>query len=397
MAPRFSVVVPFYMGLAHIGECVCSVLRQDFSSLEVIIVDDCSPDGSGKLLGSMFSGDSRVSIIRRANNGGTLRARRDGVLASTGDYVLLLDQDDCFVEGALSAIDKCLRDATDDLDIVHFGVSIVAENAMANDAREGMRGFLTPKPRLLRGSRILEYQFRETDGFDWHVHHKVFRGELARSAWALAEDTPLSLSDDLYVSFILCSLSTSYLALDNSPWYEYHLGRGETLSGGYSFASFERTCKLDARAMDLLKLFVRKECDRLARNDWEMRLSDVRDRLIEHVMNELNDNLSAKYKSRAVRCALEMWPADAVAGELWRFVRDRAYCLFDRGLFPDAGDELGLLVRRARYADRLVVGDGSDRYQSMRKAAHRHLRDLVSLATPRQKVFSKLFMRWMYE
>lgn len=153
MRARFSIVIPYYGGLAHIGEAVESVLSQGRDDVEIIIVDGRDPQCSGDKLDDMFAGDARVRAIHRDQNGGTLRARRDGVLASAGEHVLLLDQDDALAEGALAAIDAEL--GRFGADILHFGAHVVAESAEATAARDGMESFLVPPARELAGAEIL--------------------------------------------------------------------------------------------------------------------------------------------------------------------------------------------------------------------------------------------------
>lgn len=372
--PRFSIVVPLHNGERYVAGCCESVLGQGFDDLELVLVDDCSTDGTVQAAQALCDKDARVSLITRTSNGGTLRARRDGVLTTTGEYVLLLDQDDAFCEGALAQIDAELREH--DVDILHFSARVVAEGEAASGAAAGMQSFLTPPVRTLVGADILATQFAEQDGFDWHVHHKAFRGELARRAWAAAGDVELSLSDDLYVSFILCSMAQSYAAVGNSAWYEYHLGRGETFGSVPTLESFRLLCERDRKGFALVTSYAERAAGELERGDWDARVSDVRDRLIEHVMNEFHDNVPAEFHDEALKIVVGMWPADAVAGELWRFVRDRAYALFDTGQQPASDDELFRLIADAEQVDTLVEGAGSLRYQTMRATAERHLCDL---------------------
>lgn len=383
MGNRFSVVVPFYDGLAYIAEAVDSVLAQGREDVEVIIVDDRDAGRVGDKLDGMFAGDARVRIIHRAENGGTLRARRDGVLASTGEYVLLLDQDDALAEGSLGVIDAALEQSG--VDILHFGARVVAETGEAAGAREGMESFLMPRARELSGNDILVKQFAWQDGFDWHVHHKCFRGDFARECWSLAEDVELTLSDDLYLSFILASRAQSYRAV-SEPWYVYHLGRGETLAGNYSIDKLLRVSRLDARALELLATYVARPEVSAARDDWRDRLSDVRDHLIDHVANEMADNLPFEDRDAALAGIAPDWDADALAGELWRFVRDRAYELFDKRAYPKRGDRFHALLAQAEKVDARVTGEGSARYREMREAAHRHLADLEGIAPAPRKL-----------
>lgn len=377
--PRFSVVVPAFNGAAHIAECLESVLSQGVDDLEVIVADDRSSDETPALVRALAERDPRVRLVERAENGGTLRARRDGVLASTGDYVLLVDQDDALAPGALEEIEAALTEH--DPDILHFGVSVIAENAAAEDAAAGMTGFLTPPSRRLEGEKILQTQFSGDLGFDWHVHHKAYRGELARRAWSAARDVWLTLSDDLYASFLLCSMASTYVAVPDAPWYEYHLGRGETFGARLTFEDVLATSERDHAALTLIEEFARSGV--VSRDDWPARVADVRDRLIEHVMNELHDGLSAEEQRAAIDGVLSLWPADAVAGELYRFVRDRAYALFDARTCPKSSDELHRLLADARRADELVSGPASPRHAIMKEAAERHLGDLESLKDER--------------
>lgn len=391
MSPRFSIVIPYYGGLAHVGEAVESALSQGRDDVEVIIVDDRDAQCSGDRLDDMFSNDPRVRVIHRAENGGTLRARRDGVLESCGEYVLLLDQDDALARESLASIDAELGRAG--ADILHFGARVVAESAEAEAARDGMESFLVPPARELSGREILVKQFAWQDSFDWHVHHKAYRGDFARSCWGLAEGVELTLSDDLYLSFILASRAESYRAVGDL-WYVYHLGRGETLSGNYSIDSLLRVSRLDAKAYGLLWTYVNNPEVNAARDDWSARLSDVRDHLIDHVANEMADNLPFDDREAALVGIASDWDSDALAGELWRFVRDRAYELYDKRIYPKRGDRLHMLVAQAEAADSCVEGEGSARYREMRDAAHRHLEDLDAIAPPARKLARALVRRF---
>ena len=99
--PRFSIVVPVYNAREFIGECVDSVLGQDFADFELILVDDGSTDGSALLLDEYEKGDARVKIIHQENAGVTA-ARLAGLTAACGEYVLNVDADDLLLPDALA-------------------------------------------------------------------------------------------------------------------------------------------------------------------------------------------------------------------------------------------------------------------------------------------------------
>ncbi|GAA2091388.1 bifunctional glycosyltransferase/CDP-glycerol:glycerophosphate glycerophosphotransferase [Streptomyces albiaxialis] len=117
--PRFSVVVPAFQVQGYVRECLDSVLSQPFGDLEVIGVDDCSPDGSGRILDEYAARDPRVRVLHLPQNAGLGRARNTGVAHATGEYLLFLDSDDTLLPGSLAAIDRHLR-ACGDPDVLVF-------------------------------------------------------------------------------------------------------------------------------------------------------------------------------------------------------------------------------------------------------------------------------------
>jgi glycosyltransferase involved in cell wall biosynthesis len=91
-----SVIVPVYRSEAYLGSCIDSILRQTLSRLEVILVDDGSPDGCGAICDRYAARDSRVKVIHQPN-GGVAKARNAGLDAATGDWIAWVDSDD-FIE-----------------------------------------------------------------------------------------------------------------------------------------------------------------------------------------------------------------------------------------------------------------------------------------------------------
>lgn len=93
MQPLVSVIIPVYCVEKYITACVQSVLCQTYQQLEVILVDDGSPDGSGGICDAFAAADARVKVIHMQNSGPSA-ARNAGILAACGEYVMFLDADD---------------------------------------------------------------------------------------------------------------------------------------------------------------------------------------------------------------------------------------------------------------------------------------------------------------
>ncbi|MEU1149230.1 bifunctional glycosyltransferase family 2 protein/CDP-glycerol:glycerophosphate glycerophosphotransferase [Streptomyces sp. NPDC005863] len=102
--PRFSVIVPVYQAQAWLHACLESVLAQSFTDLELIVVDDRSPDGCGAIVEEFAGRDPRVTSVRLPRRSGPGPARTAGMERATGDYLVFLDGDDTLTAGALYAL-----------------------------------------------------------------------------------------------------------------------------------------------------------------------------------------------------------------------------------------------------------------------------------------------------
>ncbi|MET7685461.1 CDP-glycerol glycerophosphotransferase family protein [Streptomyces sp. NPDC005423] len=117
--PRFSVIVPVFKVQGFLRECLDSVLDQSYRDIEVIAVDDCSPDGCGAILDEYAALDPRVRVLHLPRNVGLGRARNAGMPHATGDFLLFLDSDDTLTPGALGTMADRL-DESGDPDVLVF-------------------------------------------------------------------------------------------------------------------------------------------------------------------------------------------------------------------------------------------------------------------------------------
>lgn len=91
--PLISVIVPVYNVEDYLAECVESVQNQTYPELEIILVDDGSTDGSGRLCDALAAQDARIQVIHK-ENGGQAEARNVGIESARGTYLYFLDSDD---------------------------------------------------------------------------------------------------------------------------------------------------------------------------------------------------------------------------------------------------------------------------------------------------------------
>ncbi len=90
--PLVSIIVPVYNAHDYLARCVESLLKQTYTNLEVILVDDGSMDDSGAICDG-FTSDSRVQVVHKPN-GGISSARNAGLDMAKGDYITFCDNDD---------------------------------------------------------------------------------------------------------------------------------------------------------------------------------------------------------------------------------------------------------------------------------------------------------------
>lgn len=107
MTSVVSVVIPFYNAEKTLREAVESVFMQDYLNIEVILIDDCSTDGSSSIARDLCFRHARAKYLRLAANNGVSKARNIGASESSGDYLTFLDADDLYTSpGKITSVMK---------------------------------------------------------------------------------------------------------------------------------------------------------------------------------------------------------------------------------------------------------------------------------------------------
>ena len=93
MGEKISVIVPIYNVEQYLRRCIDSIINQTYKNLEIILVDDGSPDNCGQICDDYAKKDTRIKVIHK-KNGGLSDARNVGLEVCTGDYISFVDSDD---------------------------------------------------------------------------------------------------------------------------------------------------------------------------------------------------------------------------------------------------------------------------------------------------------------
>lgn len=114
---KVSICVPIYNVEEYIVRCLESLISQTFTDIEIIVVNDCTPDNSMSLVYEYAKRDDRIIIVEHNENKGLMRSRQTGYMKATGDYITFCDSDDTMPS---NAIELLLSQA------VHTGADIVS-------------------------------------------------------------------------------------------------------------------------------------------------------------------------------------------------------------------------------------------------------------------------------
>lgn len=169
---KMSLVIPVYNVEKYLGECLDSCLSQTLQEIEIICVNDSSPDNCAQILADYASKDSRLKIITHRQNKGLGGARNSGMSVAQGEYIWFIDSDDFIASYACELLYNTAM--SHNVDVLQFGHPITFED--------------TEHGKILKNYERLQYEYRS---FFPQVQHK--------------ENFPVHVSSWSYV----CKLSVS--------------------------------------------------------------------------------------------------------------------------------------------------------------------------------------------
>lgn len=125
MDELISVIVPIYKVEKYLPQCIHTICNQTYRNLEIILVDDGSPDSCGQLCDEYAGQDNRIRVVHK-KNGGLSDARNAGLQVATGKYVMFIDSDDYLHLQMIEILYKNLIENDADLSIC--GLKLIPEN-----------------------------------------------------------------------------------------------------------------------------------------------------------------------------------------------------------------------------------------------------------------------------
>ena len=300
---KVSVIIPVYNVESYIVRCIESVLRQTYRNLEVLLVDDCSPDRSMELAKdlielSLLSKDLSIVYLKHDHNRGLSAARNTGMDAATGDYVFFLDSDDEITE-------DCIEKLVSPLGSFYYDFLIGDYAVIGSDS-------YFPPLNLKEGALMSNEQIvREFSNGNWYVmaFNKLTKTHFLKEHKLLFKEG-LIHEDELWSFMIACMAQSMYVVKKKIYNYYIHdnsIMSNQTKKGRYNtmieilhlMYSFQAERKLTNLSVEgiILKFIKRIYCYYLVESVFcfymKIREADNRDSAFKR---KIYGNLSLKIK-----------------------------------------------------------------------------------------------------
>ena len=208
--PEISVIVPVYKVEKYLADCVQSLMEQTFQDIEIILVDDGSPDRCGVLCDKLAEKDSRIRVIHQSNQGLSC-ARNSGVKAAIGRYICFVDSDDLVAPDYCQVLLELLEKT--DYDFSFCGVHRFPDGT-------------TPVPEDHAGTAVvsnIEYLKMQFDcRTEFGVWNKLFRRDLFKHIRFM----PGKLNEDVIYSADLARNLQNGAVYTNRQLYLYRQREG---------------------------------------------------------------------------------------------------------------------------------------------------------------------------
>ena len=372
--PRITLIIAAYNLGESIDRCLDSLKAQTLADFEAVVVDDCSTDDTPQRIKASVGDDPRFVVIQHEANQGLHLARLTGVRAATGDYALFLDGDDELAPDMLEQLDDLV--ARKPADIVHFGITVVSEGGLPEEARASFEAYVNRPSRVLEGDDILRAIYDKSQGqlLDWRATQRLYRTRLLKRAFAAMVDQRLERAEDSYECFVVSALAADEVPFESCRGLVYHYGGGVTGTSTITADTFGRFCEQFMACRDATAAFVEAHPSEVRKTC----LLGMTHKMLELLANDWLVRVPDQQKPEAASRFVEVWGASVAARELWRFVRDHAYGFIAGGTLPQADDQLFRLADIARSIE--VADDDQSpearRYRRMRTTAERHLAHL---------------------
>ena len=206
MQPKISIIIPVFNVEQYIAECSESCIHQTLKEIEILIVDDCGSDRSIEIAREYASRDSRIKIIKNAENQKLMLARFEGAKEAKADYIMFLDSDD-FLD--LNACELALQDG---FDYIAFGAF------QFYDGGDKQEFFTFEKQEFLSLEHYTNWLYGQKYP-NQSIWGKLIKKEKYLKAINSFNLSKISMAEDVLVNFFLICECERFLNLSDTLYY----------------------------------------------------------------------------------------------------------------------------------------------------------------------------------
>ena len=230
--PKISIIVPVYKVEKYLRRCLDSIVTQTFTDWECILIDDGSPDNSGKICDEYAEKDNRFRVIHKQNEG-VAKARLTAFEHSIGEYITFVDSDDYLTKEALSVMKNCLEE--NNVDVAAFSFFDVINGKNIKDNRP-LNGYYNRNGinQIKQDNLLFDNNFKKA-GLPFFLWTKLFK----RTSLNKSIKTCI---DFWYGEDAVCFFNTletiESLYISDKPVYYYYHHENETTNKNMSILWF---------------------------------------------------------------------------------------------------------------------------------------------------------------
>ena len=227
--PEISVIVPLYNARKYLQEAVDSVLSQTFQDFEIIVIDDCSTDGSWELANRLYGEQEKVSLYRHECNMTAGGARNTGLEHAQGKYIAFLDSDDLYMPEALATMHRAAEQYS--AEVVHSPGCLIPQGDQEQvSTTDGFRTIIfddmpaSDKPVLIpedKAYRVKYWASRKLYGTIWN---KLFRKDFLDEHHIRFEENLVPGQDAIFL-FRCVFYARIYLWIPDIFYISHHICR----------------------------------------------------------------------------------------------------------------------------------------------------------------------------
>ena len=205
-----SIIVPIYNTVPYFSRCIDSILSQSFTDFELLLVNDGSTDGSGKICDAYAEKDSRIRVLHK-ENGGVSSARNLGLDKARGEWITFVDSDDELLPNGLQVM---FGGISDEVEMVLAGYEIV-------DIEGNLVYFINKREfRVLKATDGVMEMYSPSDyKFQGYICGKQYRHSVIKDKQLRFSQELVFSEDRLFVTQFICSIDVIYYT--TVPVYRY--------------------------------------------------------------------------------------------------------------------------------------------------------------------------------